>query len=405
MEQERIRIQTRSVTLNVTGSQVDSYRSQEETKHTARVYADGKIGVAGALGESDEAALIAQATAALENGIPYPCALGNAAGEERHDTPVLTEAEFLPRMQQLLNRLSAECPKFAISNKITLSDFRTDYCNSKGASLSASSAWLDLSLLFQSKGSGNLMDAFYGASVRQYDEDAVVRDCKAMHDAFYRDVSLEAGEYPVFFAPADVLGTMLNHFIGPMYVSGASLLSGKLGQTVANPNLTVAVDRNPATCLGAAFFDAEGEIAPDYRQPLIENGVFRHVLASKGMAEMIQLPASATAGAEYDGVPSLAVPGIWVRPTARHAAELAPGKAILLCMASGGDMTPDGHYATPVQLAFLVENGEIVGRLPELNVASDFSSLLGDGYLGTVENAFFPSMQQAFMACRMQVTL
>ena len=55
-------------------------------------------------------------------------------------------------------------------------------------------------------------------------------------------------------------------------------------------------------------------------------------------------------------------------------------------MASGGDTTPDGHFATPVQLAFLVENGVLVGRLPELNVSGDFFDMLGSGFVGAANS-------------------
>ncbi len=73
-------------------------------------------------------------------------------------------------------------------------------------------------------------------------------------------------------------------------------------------------------------------------------------------------------------------------------------------MASGGDMTPAGHFATPVQLAFLVENGEIVGKLPDIGISGEYFELLGKDYLGTAEKAFFPSLRNSYMACRMKVT-
>ena len=54
MEKEFLKSSSRSVTLNITGGRIDSYREQEETTGTVRVYADGKIGVAGCLGEPEE---------------------------------------------------------------------------------------------------------------------------------------------------------------------------------------------------------------------------------------------------------------------------------------------------------------------------------------------------------------
>ena len=57
MEKEFLTQIRRSVTLNVTGGKIDSFREQEETTGTVRVYENGCIGVAGCLGTPDETAL------------------------------------------------------------------------------------------------------------------------------------------------------------------------------------------------------------------------------------------------------------------------------------------------------------------------------------------------------------
>ena len=66
------------------------------------------------------------------------------------------------------------------------------------------------------------------------------------------------------------------------------------------------------------------------------------------------------------------------------AADLVPGKAVYVVLASGGDTTPEGHFATPVQMAYLMDHGTLVGRLPELNISGDFYDMLGKDYLGAV---------------------
>ncbi len=70
-------------------------------------------------------------------------------------------------------------------------------------------------------------------------------------------------------------------------------------------------------------------------------------------------------------------------------------------IASGGDMTPEGHCATPVQMAYLVENGKLVGRLPELNISGNFFELLGKDYLGTVHGT--PQLKSMLSAVTMDV--
>ena len=73
MEKEFIKETQHSVTLNVTAGKIDSFREIEKTTGTVRVYENGCIGVAGALGEPDEEKLTEQAKEALSFGIPYPC--------------------------------------------------------------------------------------------------------------------------------------------------------------------------------------------------------------------------------------------------------------------------------------------------------------------------------------------
>lgn len=80
---------------------------------------------------------------------------------------------------------------------------------------------------------------------------------------------------------------------------------------------------------------------------------------------------------------------------------LAPGKAVYVVIASGGDMTPEGHYARPVQMAYLVENGKLVGRLPELNISGNFFELLGKDYLGTVHGT--PQLKSMLSAVTMDM--
>ena len=65
-------------------------------------------------------------------------------------------------------------------------------------------------------------------------------------------------------------------------------------------------------------------------------------------------------------------------------------------------MTPEGHFATPVQMAYLLEDGRIKGRLPELNISGDFFDMLGKDYVGTVRDV--PFKNSNLSAVMMDVT-
>ena len=171
--------------------------------------------------------------------------------------------------------------------------------------------------------------------------------------------------------------------VGDLYAAGASLLSGKLGEKVFSDKLTLKADMNLHTAPNGCFFDAEGCVAPDMRPSLVENGVLKGLLTTKKTAAAYGLPNLGTAAATYDGVPDMDLPGLYAEPTAKSLKELVPGKAVLVVVAAGGDATPEGHFATPVQMAYLMENGELVGRLPDITISGDFFDLLGKDYVGT----------------------
>lgn len=403
MEKEFLTKTSRSVTLNVTGGKIDSFREQEETTGTVRVYENGCIGVAGCLGTPDEAALEKKAVKALALGIPYPCRLDGALErEEAHDGEIISVPRFIPTMQRFLDRLGEMCPRFAFSNKISLNDERAEYRNSQGRHLVSAGRSIDISLLAQNRGSGNLFDTGLSYEGNCFDEDGLLAQFKKEYDAFHTPADIEPGRYPVVMTAYGLFGTFLQHFVAEMYVSGASLLSGKLGQKVFSDNLSLRNDMNPATNPGARFFDEEGCVAPDLRPALIEKGTLTGLLTTKKSAEQFGLSNLGTAAAAYDGVPSRGFNQFYVDPTAQTLRELAPGRAVYVVMASGGDATPDGHFATPVQMAYLMEDGELVGRLPDLNISGSFYDMLGKDYLGAVLAGLKPGYLQC--AVTMDVT-
>ena len=387
MEKEFLKETQRSVTLNVTGGKIDSFREIEKTTGTVRVYENGCIGVAGCLGEPDEEELTARAVEALAFGIPYPCNLeGPLELEELHEEEIIPIPEFIPTMQAFLDRLGEMFPKFALSNKISLTHNRSEYRNSAGRRLVSSGRKLSIQLIVQNRGSGNLFDMFLGWSGDRFDPDELIALFKKQYDAFYTPVDLEPGRYPVIAAATDMYGRFLQHFVGDLYAAGASLLSGKLGEKVFSDKLTLRDDMNLNTMEDGCFFDAEGCIAPDFRPVLVENGVLKGLLTTKKTAAQYGLPNLGTASAAYDGVPGLGFHALYADETAKTMRELVPGKAVFVIVASGGDMTPDGHFATPVQMAYLMEDGQFVGRLPDLTVSGHFFDMLGKDYIGAVHD-------------------
>ena len=147
-------------------------------------------------------------------------------------------------------------------------------------------------------------------------------------------------------------------------------------------------DRNPETTLGVPFFDAEGAVRDGYRNYVFRNGVFVSPVASGSDAVKYRLPATGSAIAEYDGVPTTGIVNLKPESSGKTMRQLTAGEeAIYLVMASGGDTTPDGNFATPVQTAFLWRDGKFVGKLPTLGISGNLFDLYGKNYLGLAEDS------------------
>lgn len=409
MEKEYLVNISNEITLNITDGKVDSYRVKDETQSTVRAYEDGKIGVAGALGDADWTALERQATEKLNDGIPYPCNLNKGVKKSViRDKAVVAEQDLMRTTKRLAKKVAGVAPRFLINGKTQAIRRKGSYKNSQDTSLAYENNSFTVFFQVKDKDSSNIADAYYQANVPTYGkitENKIVNDVKTLHDAFFGEkVTLPDGKYPVIVAPYDVLGNAIKDFIAEYYISGGSLFSGKLGEKIFHENLSVSIDRNPKTNRSSAFYDAEGEIAKDHRAHIIENGVLKNVLNNKNTATMFRLPLSKTSVAPYDGVPSIGVPGLYLQRTAPDLKTmLGAEKAVYVAISSGGDMTTEGVVGMPVQLAFLVENGKITARLTDFSASGNIKEMLGEDFVGVSAKDVFDAVDSEVLVTKMNI--
>jgi len=401
---EKIITDFEEFTVGIMGGVVNSYRKKQEKKTGIRVYRDGFIGVAGAIGECDEEKLAVQAEKMLDNKIEYPCDLDGEL-ELSVEGPKLNvkDGDLIRLTEKLLIRLCEECPNFLFSNNVRIRRTKTTYENDNGRKLSHKGETLLVLLIIKDKFSANVFDASFYASVTEYDEDQIVKDVKWLHDNYYKTAEIEEGEYNVI-TDVGILGGPLSYFEGQSYSTGASLLSGKKGEKIFNEKLSIYFDyaKHPEN---TPFFDDEGTVLPEYKFHLVKNGVFEGVMATKKVAKMYNLPVSGSGKAAYDTVPSTGVsayPEVVVEGC--DLKEALGEKAIVALMLSGGDYTNVGDYSSPVQMAFLYENGEIKGRIAgDFSISANFYDMLGKNLRGSFKNPWQKSDDTDYIVMKMNV--
>ncbi len=381
MVKELYQIKERELALNITNGVVDSVRKKNVTKSGCRVYDKGCIGIAGVLGEPTEETW-QKAVNALEAAVPYPYEPTGELVRTRTLGTLPEDAEMIAKTEALLAVLKEEYPQFVFSNKVYAAQETVTLKNDLGLCLEDVQRYISFGIIVKEEASANVFDSVISWTGRELDTDAVLRNARQILNAHMTPVELPEGRLPVLMG-SSMAGSILGDYLDMQKLKkGASLLSGKEGTKVfaENFHLSTSMEADTYSC----FFDAEGTTLPNDRLPLIENGVLLRGLADKKNAAEYEAELTASASGGYDDVPKQSVHyrRLPVGATGTVEQLLGEKEAVFLAMASGGDITPAGDYATPVQTAYLCKNGKLVGKLPELNFRGNIFDLLGKDYIG-----------------------
>lgn len=381
MVKELYQIKIKEIALNITNGEVDSVRKKNVTKSGCRVYDKDCIGIAGTMGEPTEATW-AQAVKALDAGVPYPYQPTSGQVRTRTLGQMPEEGEFITKIEALLAALKAEFPEFVFSNKVKAIEETVSLKNDLGLCLEDVQCSVSIGIVVKEEASANVFDTFISWEGRVLDTDAALALGRQILNAHKNVIPMPEGKLPSLLGASSIGGMVGDYLDVQKLKKGASLLSGKEGTQIFAETFNLSASRDADTNL--TFFDAEGTTLPNDCLPLIEHGVLLRGIADKKNAADYETELTACAYGGYDDVPSLGAHpyALPVLPTGTLNEVLNGQDAVFIATASGGDITPAGDFATPVQTAYLCHEGKLVGRLPELNFRGNIFDLLGKNYLG-----------------------
>lgn len=401
MIKELYQIKKKEITLNITNGEIDSVRKKNLTKSGCRVYENGCIGVSGVLGEPTQETW-EKAERALALGIPYPYEPSKNTKRSRILGEFVQEKDFIETAELLLKTLKEEFPEFVFSNKIIASEETEHLKNDAGLDLCDTQCGVYVSIIVKEEASPNVYDSYIDWQGRVFDVDAVLDRARDLLRAHLNVVPMPQEKLPIVMGAPSIAHILGGYLHAQKLKKGASLLSGKEGTKLFSEKLTLRNDRGEDS--NAVFFDAEGTVLENDSIPLIEKGVLLRGIADKLCAEEFGMDLTASAEGGYDDVPSL-YPNTYALQLDASGTlkEILDGReAIYLCMASGGDITPAGDYATPVQAAYLIRDGKLVGRLPEFRIRGNIFDLLGENYLGASSDRPFDSQKAVALYCTIE---
>jgi PmbA protein len=377
----------KEISINILQSNIKSVRKKDITKTGFRVYENGFIGIAGAVGKVDESELEKRAVENLKLEIPYPYEpSANLVKKVDYRKEALSHEELVKEVEELLKLLREEFPDFIFSNNIYIQDFETKLINNKGIDLTHIDRVVVAAIIIKEKNSVNVFDAFSSYVDREYSREKILNNIRETLTAYRNKVELPIkGKQPVVFLADDGLPLMkiIEEMNGYKVGTGASLFKDFIGEKKFSDKFTLYQSAEEEELTGVEFFDAEGVVNPDYRYTLIENGKIITPYTDKKTASEFNLPLTGSASAEYDKVPSLAPKNLVLKSSDKTLKELLDGQlGVVVVIASGGDFTQEGVFGTPVQLAFLTDGEKLLGRLPELTISGELYSMFGDDFVG-----------------------
>lgn len=191
-----------------------------------------------------------------------------------------------------------------------------------------------------------------------------------------------SGKYHVVFwneALVSLLGVFSTVFSAETEQMGLSLLSGKLGETIAAPCVTLVDDPLRPDCLGSRPFDDEG--VPSHQHMLVENGVFRTFLHNLKTARKAGVESTGNGSkADYSSPVRVAPSNLYFEPGALSFEELLSqvGDGIVITEVSGlhaGANPVSGDFSL-LSKGYTLKDGKRAQPLERITVAGNFYELL-----------------------------
>lgn len=395
MIKELYQTRYKEISLNITNGEIDSVRKKNTVRTGCRVYDNGCIGVAGVLGEPTEETWRA-AEEALSQKVPYPYAVSGATQRVRMSGALPDQNEFIRSVEYVLSTLKAEFPGYILSNKISAVEAAVRMENDLGLKLYDSKCVYEVGIVVKDEASANVFDTFIFYVGELFDTEKILAIGREVLTAHSNPVPMPKENLPVIMDADIIIGPFADAVNGMNLHKGASLFSGKIGEKLFADHFGLECSRREDTYND--FFDAEGTVLKGDAVSLFENGVLIRGTADKLCAAEFGAELTASAVGAYDDVPVLGGAGTLRFVPNGSLDELLCGRdAIAVISASGGDTTPAGDFATPVQTAYIYRDGKLVARLPEFNFGGNLFRMFGEDYIGCAKEKFFSGSAQTLV--------
>ncbi|MEK6635783.1 MAG: TldD/PmbA family protein [Planctomycetota bacterium] len=203
-----------------------------------------------------------------------------------------------------------------------------------------------------------------------------------------KELKLKTGTYPIVVtakAMENLLATFETGCNGKLVQKGASPLTNKLGEKLIDERVSIYDDATIDMADSSYPWDAEG--IPAQRTPLLEKGVLKNYLFDLQTAGIMKAKSTGNGNRGFSSQPSPVNSNVIVDPgNMPFEAMIKNVKyGVLVDQVLGGGQSNilAGEFSVNIDLGYLIENGEIVGRVKDCmfagNVFDVFNNIVAIG--------------------------
>jgi PmbA protein len=360
-----------------------SAASSQRTELQVKVIVDGKVGVSTTTDLNDVDGVVARALEAAEFGslasFDMPAA-ENLQPVKTYDPELLPleKPEMIHLGEDMMGMVKSYNADILAAAKLNKTIAKIEYANSSGAAYSSEHSDYSVGTGGELVRGTDILFTGSGMSQkkRAIDTEDIAEKAIEQFRRAETTVPIRSGLMPVIITPRAMILLLLTIYLGidgKNVLTGASPLSGRLGEVIADPRLTIIDDPFIDYASRSGSFDNEG--TPRQRMALIENGVLKSFIYDRDTA--------GKAGARPTGHGSTrTLTNVVIQPGDASLAEMMAGikEGMMVDSFLGlGQGNPiNGEFSTNVYLGFKIENGKLVGRVKDVMLAGNVYDALKD---------------------------
>ena len=270
-------------------------------------------------------------------------------------------------------------------------DFSRSYAsshlvNSGNSNIKKSQEIFSYALSFAKTEEGNILEVWDAIEqktpIKFKNLTGIINNLKFLYEHSISYSTIKTGKFPIIFTPKalhSLIDILLSSFHGSLVHKKASYLTDKLHEKIADKRISLIED--PLYSDGVVFAPYDHEGVKTNKKFLIENGVVQQFITSLSSAEKLQQAQSSGNGfRSYSSLPSESLTNVILQPgnftLEQLLKEVENGIIVDQLIGAGQSNVLSGEFSVNIDLGFLIENGQIKGRIKNAMVADNLYQML-----------------------------